>query len=295
MTYNRKELLKQNIEHLLMQTEKSLDILIIDNASTDGTNQFIQQYADDKRVNYYNTGKNLGGAGGFHYGVKQAVLLGYEYLWIMDDDCFPNEDALEKLLLADKELKGNYGFLSSKVIWTDGTICKMNVQKQSLTKKVSNFEEDFIPVTFASFVSLFMRSKVVKELGLPIEEFFIWSDDWEYTRRISLRYKCYVVSNSIVLHASKNNLGANIATDQESRLGRYNYLYRNDVYMYRREGVKGFFYELTRVLCHAARVMCLSKTLKWNRMKIIFCGTISGFSFNPKIEYIDPKKSTRNV
>ena len=70
------------------------------------------------------------------------------------------------------------------------------------------------------------------------KEFFIWTDDWEYTRRISRKYKCYVVTDSEVIHKTKSNIGANIAIDSEDRIERYRYAYRNEMYLYKREGLK---------------------------------------------------------
>ena len=68
VTYNRKDLLLKNIEALTAQTRKDLlDILIIDNASTDGTKGQLKSYIDTNRIIYENTGANLGGAGGFHH------------------------------------------------------------------------------------------------------------------------------------------------------------------------------------------------------------------------------------
>ena len=109
-----------------------------------------------------------------------------------------------------------------------------------MIQTVSDFNSETVPIVMASFVSLFMPTKIVYELGLPIKEFFIWTDDWEYTRRISLKYPCYLCNKSMVVHKSKSNIGANIANDSLDRLERYNYLYRNDVYLYRREGLYGF-------------------------------------------------------
>lgn len=117
VTYNRKEILLKNIESLLKQTCSSkLDILIIDNASTDGTVDYIYSYIKLNRLIYKNTGKNLGGAGGFNYGIKEAYSMGYKYIWIMDDDTIPKIDALEKLLDADAYLNHNYGYLASNVL-----------------------------------------------------------------------------------------------------------------------------------------------------------------------------------
>lgn len=182
VTYNRKKLLKECIKSLLEQTAKP-DIYIIDNNSTDGTVNYIAKYIDDNSINYVNTGKNLGGAGGFQYGIKMVAQKDYDFVWIMDDDCIPTKNALNEFLKADIKLNHDYGFLSSKTLWTDNTLCTMNIQRRTLTKNVSDFSSELIPVTLASFVSLFVPVSVIKKVGLPIKEFFIWTDDWEYTRR----------------------------------------------------------------------------------------------------------------
>lgn len=286
VTYNRKDLLTENIQCLLAQKPEIPAIIIIDNHSTDGTKEAIQQFIDKNQIQYCDTGANLGGAGGFSFGIKYAAEKGYEYVWVMDDDCMPNPDALAAFFAADEQLKGQYGFLSSKVLWKDGNLCTMNLQRETLTHNLQGFEKNLQPVVMASFVSLFLPTKIIKEMGLPIKEFFIWTDDWEYTRRISRKYKCYAVADSVVVHKSKNNIGANIATESADRLDRFDYLYRNDVYLYRREGIKGFCYEAVRLASHCARVILKSKDNKGKRLKKILSGTRKGFRFNPEIEHI---------
>ena len=96
VTYNRKELLRECIEALLVQSMNQLDILLIDNASTDGTYEYVEDLVMENDTIYYmNTGSNLGGAGGFHYGLKEAYNRGYDYMWIMDDDTIATPDALK--------------------------------------------------------------------------------------------------------------------------------------------------------------------------------------------------------
>ena len=223
VTYNRKELLKECVEAILEQNYKNCDVLIVDNASTDGTYEYISKLLKNKRVIYKNTGANLGGAGGFNFGIKEAYKLGCDFVWIMDDDCIVHKDTLQEFFVADKKLKGKYGFLASKVLWKDNNICEMNVQRGTLTKKVEDFDSELVPVVMSSFVSLFVSAKKVKEFGLPIKEFFIWTDDWEYTRRISRKYESYLVNNSVVTHKSNSNIGASIENDSLDRLNRYNY------------------------------------------------------------------------
>ena len=288
VTYNRKKLLYENIENLLHQTKhEMLDVLIIDNASTDGTKEYISDFIDSKAIMYINTGSNLGGAGGFQYGINYAAQNKYDYIWVMDDDCMPTETALEELLTAGKKLKGDFGFLSSKVLWTDGQICKMNVQRRTVTRTVKDFSSDIVKVEMASFVSLFLPVKVIKDFGVPIKEFFIWTDDWEYTRRISRQKRCYLINPSVVIHKSASNIGANIAIDTVERLDRYKFIYRNDVVLYRREGIKGIAYLIARTIFHIIRVLVRAKDYRIKRILIILTGTLKGINFKPVIKIND--------
>ena len=114
VTYNRKDLLNCCIDHVLSQEKAQCDIIVIDNASTDGTGDFIEMaYGNLSGLIYINTGANLGCTGGFQVGVREAVNRGYSYVWMMDDDTLPESRALENLMVADRELCGDWGFLVS--------------------------------------------------------------------------------------------------------------------------------------------------------------------------------------
>ena len=286
VTYNRKDLLHECIEALLHQDYDNCHILVVDNASTDGTEESIKKYLKIDKFKYYNTGENLGGAGGFNYGMKKAYELGCDFVWVMDDDCIVHTDSLTKLLDADKKLKGEYGFLSSKVLWKDDSICKMNIQKRTFGKWLKDFDTNYQKIAMASFVSLFLKSSIIEKYGLPIKDFFIWTDDWEYTRRISRDNKCYFISNSIVTHKSKDNVGASIAV-VDDRLERFSYLYRNDCVLYRGEGIKGKLLFKLRILLHKYRIYKSNKSDKNKRYKIINDAIKEGKKFYPKIEYVN--------
>lgn len=290
VTYNRKQLLLENINALLNQTIKDrITIIVIDNNSTDETYECLVPFIEKKSIIYINTGKNLGGAGGFQFGMKHAVEQGFDFVWLMDDDCIPCNISAEKLLDAYYSVDGNCGFLSSKVLWRDESICTMNVPRATMYKNVTDFDSLMVPCVMASFVSFFLASNIVKEIGLPIKEFYIWTDDWEYTRRISRKYPCYLVNDSVVIHKSNSNIGANIASEAEDRLDRYKYLYRNDVYLYRREGFSGFIYECVRLLYHSLLVLFSSQSKKVFRLTTIWLSSLKGLFFNPPIEYVKNK------
>lgn len=283
VTYNRIDLLKQCVEALLKQNYPC-DILLVNNNSTDGTDEWALELVNKfDNIKYHNTGANLGGAGGFNYGMRWATEGGYEFVWVMDDDCLPKEDCLEIFMEYETTHSGEYGFLSSKVLWQDHSICVMNVPRAGVYSNNKDFKSKAVRISMASFVSLFVPVQIIKEIGLPIKEFFIWTDDWEFTRRISLKYPCFLLNESVVVHKSKSNIGANISTDSIDRINRFFYLYRNDVYLYRREGIKGFLYEVVRLSYHVLRIVFNSDN-KLLRVKQLVKGTWAGISFNPKIE-----------
>ena len=287
VTYNRKELLKESIDALLNQEKQKCDILVIDNNSSDGTYEFINEYEKNQKIIYINTGSNLGGAGGFNFGLKKACELGYDYVWIMDDDCIVHKDTLSKFLIADKKLNGNYGFLSSKVLWKDGTICIMNKQKKTFSKWLKDFDTNYQKIAMASFVSMFVKTSVIKEFGLPIKDFFIWTDDWEFSRRISRKLNCYFISNSVVTHKCKENIGASIDMVDGDRLERFKYLYRNDCVLYRGEGLKGKLLFYVRIFLHKLRIWKSNKKDKKKRIQIINKAIKEGKKFYPEIEYVN--------
>ncbi|HJB46595.1 MAG TPA: glycosyltransferase family 2 protein [Candidatus Mediterraneibacter surreyensis] len=284
VTYNRKELLSECVGAVLEQTYP-VDILIVDNASTDGTRQELEELICQGKIQYINTGANLGGAGGFHVAVREAVSRKYDYIWLMDDDTIPEKDALLTLVQAGKDTKGNFGFLSSKAVWKDGNVCRMNEQKFMGSEVVNG--KKFTKCRQATFVSLFLPSRVVFQIGLPIKEFFIWGDDVEYTRRISEKYTCYYVPESVVLHKTANNEGSNIATDDVSRMDRYRYAYRNEVYIARKENFSRKLYQISKIAFHIARVILKSDGYKWKKIKIIIGASVEGLKFRPSVEYIE--------
>lgn len=284
VTYNRKQLLLECIDSLEKQSEnKTLDILVIDNASTDGTKEVLEPFIVSNRIKYKNTGSNLGGAGGFEYGVLSVMNEDYDYVWIMDDDTIPTENALEEFYNFVKK-QPEFGFLSSTVKWTDGSICTMNVQRKNIFSKLKSFDADIIPVQYATFVSLFVSAKTIREVGAPIGEFFIWGDDWEFTRRISKRYKSYLVKNSVVIHKTLHNQGCNISNDVEERIPRYKLNYRNKMFIAKQEKVKGYIYYGLTVIKDVLLVLIKSKDNKKLRIKTIFEGISEGKKFEPKVK-----------
>lgn len=288
VTYNRKELLEENINALLDQQYKEFDILIIDNASTDGTKQVVEKYESDK-LKYVNTGANLGGAGGFNFGVRQAIEQGYKYCWLMDDDTIPTKNALESLTKKATYLNDEFSFLGSLVKWTDNkSICKMNVQiiDKNWLYEYEKFEKGLVNVERSSFVSCYINLDIAKQVGLPITKFFIYGDDWEYTIRLGKIKKGYLDFESVVLHKMKENVTADIVTIPKDRISRCYYNFRNTFYISKKLGViETLKYPLIYIMW-VFKILIKSKKYKMRRIWNITKGFFAGIFFNPKIEYV---------
>ncbi len=287
VTYNRKDKLKKCIDSLLQQDFKNLDILIVDNGSNDGTRDYILPYIDDELVMYVNTNKNLGGAGGFNYAIK-SVVHDYEYIWIMDDDTYPHHNALSSMIKHIPK-DGKFGFFSSLVEWTDGNACLMNKQLlvEDIFDDMEALRNGMIPVKSASFVSLFISSQIVKEIGLPIKEFFLWGDDTEYTGRLH-KFGGYLVLDSIVTHDMVSNDGIDIVKNSYERTKRYNLFIRNRVYIAKKrnakkEVLKAYLSALKQII----RILFFAKDHKVDRIKSVIKGVCESICFNPDIEFVE--------
>lgn len=295
LTYNRIEVLRESVNALLAQTFYC-DILIIDNASTDGTKEMVMAYVNSGfPVDYVNTGKNLGGAGGFAYGIKECVKRGYDYIWLMDDDTVPYPTALEKLAAAKDDLKGEFGFLSSLVEWTDGSMCEMNMPlvADDWWNQGKLIQKGRLAIKKGSFVSFFVSAETVKKVGLPLKEFFIWFDDSEYSRRIVEQVNVgYLISDSIVLHKMKSNSKVDIVTEDSERLQRYRMAFRNRYYLNKNRGRQVLLKHYIYLWGTIVNVIKKSKSKRLIRIGIIIKGTVDGIRFNPSIECIGNKDIT---
>lgn len=285
VTYNRLDLLKSTIEKLLNQSLKLDEIIIIDNNCTDGTREYLRDLKEEKVTPVF-LDENIGGAGGFNKGIKKAYEKGHDYIWIMDDDTFATETALENMINKIEIIgEDKIGFLCSNVLFKDNKACVMNVPT---VKPVWNdyITDGLVRVKNASFVSMLFSRKIVKEFGLPIKDFFIWGDDTEYTLRISEKYECYMCIDSIVHHYMKSNVGVDIINGDTDRVGRYFFEYRNKFYMNKKRGFRGVIFHTKYTIKSILQILLKSKEGKGKKVKVVLKGYFSGITFNPRIEHV---------
>lgn len=287
VTYNRLELLKKAVCAIKTQTLRS-DILVINNGSTDGTMEWLDTQEYLLKIHQ----ENLGGAGGFYTGMKYACENGYDFCWIMDDDVEPFKDALETLMdvyFSHSKIE-KIGFLCSTVIDPNGN--QANVPTINIRESQNGYEEwnkylekGIVGVSAATFVSVLIPTQIIKEVGLPYREFFIWGDDTEYTNRISMKYPCYLVGKSYVTHFRTAAIDL-IKLKDKNRIRMYEYSVRNNWFNNR----QGYYDKKDIMINYLWHISIISRLLlkgEFRKTYVVLKGIFKGIFFKPVLEYPD--------
>lgn len=289
VTYNRIEKLKKVIEAIRGQSTSLFQIIVVNNSSTDGTREWLENQSDITLVNQ----GNLGGAGGFNTGMKQAVLNGADFVWVMDDDVYPEKDAVHYLyngLFPRTEL----GFACSTVVDPKGNMVNTpdissKLNEASYKEWHKELSKGLVYLDACTFVSVLFSKDVIFEVGLPIKEYFIWGDDTEYTLRLSRKYQKpgLLVANSRVIHDRVFSASPSLLTERDrNRLNMYFYMIRNHVHIskvYR----KGFLRDGLRLFLQLSFGIFTSNDKKLARAFILIRAFFASIFFNPTIERIN--------
>lgn len=233
VTYNRKDLLKECITAILNQSYAVSKLIIIDNASTDNTQEAVTESFSDSKIEYIRLDKNTGGAGGFYKGFVTAQNYNYDYLWIMDDDCIPKQNCLDELLTGFKNA-AEASFIASSIYGPNNEF--MNVPGVNLTPSSNGYagwyeklDKSLVSIRNATFVSLLICKKAIEKCGFPCADYFIWGDDTEYTQRLIKYYgPAYICGKSIAIHKRSNAKALKIYNETDiNRIKMFRYFYRN--------------------------------------------------------------------
>lgn len=176
VTFNRMKMLTECIEALRNQTRKPEAILVINNGSTDSTEAWLQSQNDIIFI----TQKNSGSGGGFNTGINWAYRHGYSWIWCMDDDGYPKEDALEKILEPDTD----------RLCLRNCAVLNKEDKKTFVwkTKNYNNIDEvdcKIINGIGHPFNGTMIHRNIVERVGVPTPALFLWGDETEYYYRIT--------------------------------------------------------------------------------------------------------------
>lgn len=201
VTYNRRELLRTCLARLGDQSRPLAAIIVVDNASEDGTAEMVAAEFPD--VVLLRLPENVGGAGGFHAGLERGVQLGYDWLWLLDDDTYATPTAIEALLEGAERAPVKPMLVASQVRWKDESLHPMNVSLprwNNLDQMMQSAEHGLLEIRWSTYVSVAIRREAIERFGLPRAHYFLWADDIEHTVRILRNERGYLVPESVVYH-----------------------------------------------------------------------------------------------
>lgn len=287
VTYNRKKVLGENICMLLKQTMPFDKIFVVDNCSTDGTEEYLAEngWKDRSPFVYIRTKANIGGAGGFYTGTKAAFEAGADWIILMDDDGrMADEYTLENLYKKANEFYvQNYGgrklFVNALVQQGEMLSFKMGT-KYTVQQALNAAKEGILEGEANPFNGTMVSRELVSEIGYPNREFFIKGDEVNYKQRAAdAGGYIATVTDARYIHPRPEThervvLGKKVPFFVEAPWKEY-YAARNFTYMYKSKGwYKAIAFELILVKILAIFSMKCSKT---RTIKMLFKGVRDGW------------------
>ncbi|CAD6490826.1 MAG: Glycosyl transferase family 2 [Candidatus Argoarchaeum ethanivorans] len=315
VAYNNVSNIGKLLEVLLNQSEPIAEIILVDNASSDGTAQMVKQTFP--QVTLFANSSNTGVGGGYAQGMEYAYKKGYNWIWLLDGDSLPKVSALEQLMTALVNLMPVHpkiGILaSSPTNPSTGQIYGGFIRKglfHKIPKEITHFRKP-VPVDTVVSSGCLVSDKVVKDVGLPRTDFFMDFVDAEYNLRVLRKgYEIISVPNSIIYHHVGH---ARIITSRiiksairfcftsENVLSshppwREYYAKRNELYTFWHEfrSYRAIFRLMLATSVTILEIVIYNDKQKVQGIKYIFQGLIDGFKGKIGKTVIPPNEQNQN-
>jgi len=205
-TYNRAHLIGRAIESVLSQTYDCFEIIIVDDASVDGTERVIRNYTD-KRIRYIRSDKNMGPAGARNVGIESARG---KYIAFLDSDDEWLPEKLKKQIRILETTSSKVGVVYSGT-WRIMGDKKFFIPWPKTIRKEGNIHYDFLcgkylVPTPAAIVKKACFSKVgTFDNNLPAIA------EWDLWIRISKYYHFkYINEPHVISYYTRNSISTDL-------------------------------------------------------------------------------------
>jgi len=203
--YNNKNDLSDCFNSLQKSSVNDYRIIYVDNASSDGSVDFVK---DNYPKIIIIKNKNTGYAGGNNAGIRRALKLGSDYIFLLNPDTITDKHCLRQLIgranqntiLQPLILLNRQGKKTNLINTTGGCLNYLGFSYCSDYKKSKDRVKDReIPI--ASGAAVLVPKKMIKSIGLLDENFFMYHEDVDWFWRARLHgYDIKLVTNALVWH-----------------------------------------------------------------------------------------------
>jgi rhamnopyranosyl-N-acetylglucosaminyl-diphospho-decaprenol beta-1,3/1,4-galactofuranosyltransferase len=232
VTYNRADLLGRMLDGLAAQARRPDAVYIVDNASSDHTREVLDKWhGGDLPLHVTHSSDNLGGAGGFHLGLRLAHADGFDRIWLMDDDVVPAPDCLAVLMGREEEClmavrEDTSGRLVEKAALrfdlTNPLAIKPKTAMVETTYGTRSAMPERVELENVAFEGFMVHRSVVDRVGFPDPTFFIFYDDVDFALRVRREgVRIWGIRDAVLVRQ--------LDFDQQHDLGSWKgfYMYRN--------------------------------------------------------------------
>lgn len=169
--YNSERFIKNTIESVISQTYTDLELIIVDDCSTDKTEDIIKKYIDkDRRIKYIKLQKNSGAAVARNTAIKAATG---RYIAFLDGDDLWNKDKLEKQIKFMNENNIGFSFTSYNTMSEDG----IKSNKVVKAPRVVDYEY-LLRNTIIGCLTVMIDKNIIGEFTMPLirtrQDFATW-------------------------------------------------------------------------------------------------------------------------
>jgi glycosyltransferase involved in cell wall biosynthesis len=207
-TYNRAELLTRAIDSIIKQTYSDFELIIVDDASTDDTQEVVEQY-DDYRISYIRKNHNEGGAAARNTGVRYSDG---EYIAFCDSDDEYMKTKLERQLNKIEAEDCEAVYCRHYIVQDEYGVYK----KSKSELKMGDIRHELLRGWCPASTSLFMIQKdAIEDVG-GFDQDLPSFQDYDLWLRLAKKSRfCYVDDHLVAKHEHE---GEQLATAPDIRL-----------------------------------------------------------------------------
>jgi len=194
-TYNRAHLIERSIKSVLNQTYKDFELLIIDDGSTDNTEEVVARF-DDERIRYIKCEENGGASKARNRGIAEAQ---YEYIAFQDSDDEWHADKLEKQMKAMEEASEDVGLVYCEYFYhgVQGQEAYCPPRELPLEEKQGDMFARLLIGNLIGTPTMLIKRECFEKVGV-FNENFPCLEDWELVIRIARNYRIAFVPECLM-------------------------------------------------------------------------------------------------